>query len=112
MLHPVNYVLQEHADVDDATSSSLDIPPNLFNDAAGILGNVYDEPAAVHSQAMFPPSTDIDSASQGLFDDPEIPLQVLLSTRLHVHFRVIFTCSHRNCNLRRVRQNTTSFIHT
>ena len=70
MLHPVNYVLQEHADVDDATSSSLDIPPNMLIDAAGMLGSVYNEPVALHNQATFP---EIDL---GLFDDPEIPQQV------------------------------------
>ena len=73
MLHPINYVLQEDADVDDATSSSLDIPPNMLNDTAGMLGSIYNEPVAVHNQATFP---EIESASQGLFDDPEIPQQV------------------------------------
>ena len=48
----------------------------MLNDAAGMLGS---EPVTAYSQAMFPPFTEtelIDLASQGWFDDPDIPLQV------------------------------------
>ena len=74
-----HYVLQEQAEDEDATTNSLDIPPDMLNDAEGMLGSVYNEPSAAYNQATFPPFTDIefsDLASQGWFDDPEIPLQV------------------------------------
>lgn len=70
--------MQEHAELEGATNTSLYTPPNVFNDAIAMHDNC-NEPIAVCSTATSLPFAEaevLNLASQSSNGNPGIPLQV------------------------------------
>ena len=68
--------MQEHAQDEAATNTSLDIPPNVLNAAAAMLDSICDEPTAVCSQTTSPPFAEMELLHFESSDDPGIPQKV------------------------------------
>ena len=71
--------MQERAEDEDATNTSLDLPPDVLSDAAAMLDSIYDESTAIHSQTTYSPYAEMELfnlTSQDSNDDPGIPVKV------------------------------------
>ena len=71
--------MQQRVEDEDATNTSLNIPPHVLSDAAAMLDSISDEHTALCSQATSPPFADMEVfnlTSQNSNDDPGISVKV------------------------------------